>query len=478
MIKPLDLQNLARRFGGEVINNSHAVHFSSVSINTRTMDAGDLFVAIKGDQFDGHKFVASAQSQGAIALVVEKEILDSDLPQWLVGDTTLALGHIAEAQRDNFLGKIVAITGSSGKTTVKGMLESILRVAVSDHVFATKGNLNNHIGVPLSLLSLKSQHQYAVIEMGASAVGEIQYLTQMAKPDVAMINNVMSAHVEGFGSIDNIAKGKGEIYNGLTSAGIAVINIADKYAPQWLEQNSQRQTLLFSASTATSNAMGMNSVANVTATNIIATNVKQKHNGCAKFDLQLLEKSTEINLSVLGMHNVANALAASTCAYALNISIEDIAQGLSEFTGVAGRLQCLEGVNASTVIDDSYNANPNSFCAAIDVLSDMSAKTVLVMGDMAELGGDSDSEHEKIGCYANEKNIDLLLTLGQQSEKASKVFSGDKQHFDSVEQLITVAAQQANKSTVLLIKGSRSSRMDRVVQALTQRGDFNASLAG
>ncbi|EGG93737.1 UDP-N-acetylmuramoylalanyl-D-glutamyl-2,6-diaminopimelate-D-alanyl-D- alanyl ligase [gamma proteobacterium IMCC1989] len=473
MIKPLDLQNLSRRFGGEVINNSHAVNFSSVSINTRTMSVGDLFVAIKGDQFDGHQFVANAQNQGAIALVVEKEIVDSDLPQWLVGDTTLALGHIAEAQRDNFLGKIVAITGSSGKTTVKGMLESILRVAVSDHVFATKGNLNNHIGVPLSLLSLKSQHQYAVIEMGASAVGEIQYLTQMAKPDVAMINNVMSAHVEGFGSIDNIAKGKGEIYNGLTNAGVAVINIADKYAPQWLEQNSQRQTLLFSASTDVSNAMDMNSVANITA-----TNVKQKHNGCAKFDLQLLEKSTEINLSVLGMHNVANALAASTCAYALNISIEDIAQGLSEFTGVAGRLHCLEGVNDSTVIDDSYNANPNSFCAAIDVLSDMSAKTVLVMGDMAELGDDSDSEHEKIGRYANEKNIDLLLTLGRQSEEASKVFSGDKQHFDSVEQLITVAVQQANKSTVLLIKGSRSSRMDRVVQALTQRGDFNASLAG
>jgi UDP-N-acetylmuramoyl-tripeptide--D-alanyl-D-alanine ligase len=468
MIKPLNLQNLARRFGGEVINNSHAVSCSSVSINTRTMNTGDLFVAIKGDQFDGHKFVADAQSQGAIALVVEKEVLGSDLPQWLVGDTTLALGHIAEAQRDNFLGKIVAVTGSSGKTTVKGMLESILHVVVSDRVFATKGNLNNHIGVPLSLLSIKSSHQYAVIEMGASAVGEIQYLTQMAKPNVAMINNVMPAHVEGFGSIDNIAKGKGEIYNGLTNTGIAVINIADKYAPQWLEQNSQRQTLLFSANTGVSNA----------AAHVTAANVKQKYNGCATFDLQLAENSTEINLSVLGMHNVANALAASTCAYALSISIEDIAQGLSEFTGVAGRLQCLKGVNASTVIDDSYNANPNSFCAAIDVLSSMSAKTVLIMGDMAELGENSGSEHEKIGCYANEKNIDLLLTLGKQSDKASKVFSGHTQHFNSIEQLISVAIQQANENTVLLIKGSRSSRMDRVVQALTHRGDLNASLAG
>jgi UDP-N-acetylmuramoyl-tripeptide--D-alanyl-D-alanine ligase len=301
--------------------------------------------------------------------------------------------------------------------------------------------------------------------MGASAVGEIDYLTQMAKPYVAMINNVMSAHVEGFGSIDNIARGKGEIYNGLIDAGIAVINVADKYAQTWVQQNEQRKTLRFSVDSAAS-------------ADVTAHNISLKHNGCAAFNLQVLDQTAEINLSVLGMHNVANALAASACAHTLDVSIETIAEGLAKFCGVAGRLQCLEGLSASTVIDDSYNANPNSFCAAIDVLSDMSAKTVLMMGDMAELGGDSEREHEKIGTYANEKHVDLLLTLGHQSKKASNVFSGDKKHFDSIEQLITVAAQQANENTVLLIKGSRSSRMDRVVQALTQRGDINASLAG
>jgi UDP-N-acetylmuramoyl-tripeptide--D-alanyl-D-alanine ligase len=465
MISPLNLNNLVSRFGGEVIKNNNDISFNSVSINTRDIGAGDIFVAIKGDQFDGHDFATDAQAQGAIALVVEKEIMNSGLPQWLVHDTTLALGHIAEAQRDNFCGKIVAITGSSGKTTVKGMLESIVRVAVGNDVFATKGNFNNHIGVPLSLLSIQPNHQYAVIEMGASAVGEIEYLTQMASPHVAMINNVMSSHVEGFGSIDNIAKGKGEIYNGLTETGIAIINIADKYAPQWVQQNAQCQTLSFSVE------------ATVPA-NVTAHNIELKHNGCAKFDLQMLDKTTEINLSVLGMHNVSNALAASACACALEISIDNVRQGLATFSGVAGRLQCLEGVNASSVIDDSYNANPNSFRAAIDVLSDMSAKTVLIMGDMAELGSDSDSEHEKIGAYADEKKIGLLLTLGQQSKKASNAFAGSKQHFNSIEQLITVAAQQANENTVLLIKGSRSSRMDRVVQALMQRGDTNASLAG
>jgi UDP-N-acetylmuramoyl-tripeptide--D-alanyl-D-alanine ligase len=465
MISSLDLHCLVRRFGGEAINNSNDISFSSVSINTRKIGAGDIFVAIKGDRFDGHDFVTDAQAQGAIALVVETEVKNSELPQWVVNDTTLALGHIAEAQRDNFFGKLIAITGSSGKTTVKGMLESILRAAVGNDVFATKGNLNNHIGVPLTLLSIRSNHQYAVIEMGASAVGEIEYLTQMAKPHVAIINNVMSAHVEGFGSIDNIARGKGEIYNGLSDAGIAVINVADKYAQKWIQQNERREKLLFSVDA-------------IASADVTAHNISLKHNGCATFNLQVLDQTTEINLSVLGMHNVANALAASACAHTLDISIEKIAEGLTIFCGVAGRLQCLEGLNTSTVIDDSYNANPNSFCAAIDVLSDMSAKTVLIMGDMAELGGDSEREHEKIGAYANEKHVDLLLTLGHQSKKASNVFSGDKKHFDSIEQLITVAAQQANENTVLLIKGSRSSRMDRVVHALTQRGDINASLAG
>lgn len=461
MIKALNLIRLAERFGGSVVNGDASVH--GVSTNTKAINSGDVFVALKGERFDAHNFVGEAQSQGAIALVVEKHITTSDCPQWIVNDTTVALGNIAKAQRDNFLGKLVAITGSSGKTTVKGMLESILRVAADDKVFATKGNLNNHIGVPLSLLSLQSHHQYAVIEMGASAMGEIDYLTAMASPDVAMINNVMAAHVEGFGSIDNIAKAKGEIYNGLSDNGIAVINAADKYAPQWLAKNKHRTTITFSAD-------------EVVSANINAHQIQQQNNGCAQFTLRLFDISVPVHLSVLGLHNVANALAAATCAYALTISADVIAKGLHAFAGVAGRLQCISGVNGATIIDDSYNANPNAFCAAIDVLSDMTAKTILIMGDMAELGQESEQEHSKIGEYANSKHVDVFLSIGRLSANASAAFMGDKQHFNGIEELISAAVNYADKNTVLLVKGSRSSRMDRVVKALIQKEVHDVSL--
>jgi UDP-N-acetylmuramoyl-tripeptide--D-alanyl-D-alanine ligase len=455
MISPLKFSVLAQQFGGDVCHDD--VSFQSVSINTREIVAGDVFVALKGERFDAHDFIVDAQAKGAKALVVEKEVVDCSLPQWVVSDTTKALGHIAQAQRGHFKGQVVAITGSSGKTTVKGMLESILRAEVADDVFATKGNLNNHIGVPLSLLALREKHRYAVIEMGASAVGEIDYLTQMASPDVALINNVMSAHVEGFGSIDNIAKGKGEIYNGLSNDGVAIINKADKYSPQWLTQNSHRKTITFSAEEKI--------LADVTASAI-----QSQKNGCAQFNLQLFSKVLPISLSVLGLHNVANALAAASCAEAMNISHQSIADGLKSFCGVAGRLQCLPAVNGSTVIDDSYNANPMAFCAAIDVLAAMTAATVLVMGDMGELGDESDAAHQQVGEYAATKNINHLLSIGEQSKKASLVFSGDKQHFNNIDQLIAIALEQANSNTVFLIKGSRSARMDRVVEALTSRG--------
>jgi UDP-N-acetylmuramoyl-tripeptide--D-alanyl-D-alanine ligase len=455
MISAIKFSVLAQQFGGVVYHDD--VSFLSVSINTREIVAGDVFVAIKGECFDGRDFIADAQAKGAKALVVESEVIGCNLSQWVVEDTTKALGHIAQAQRGHFTGQLVAITGSSGKTTVKGMLESILRAEVAGDVFATKGNLNNHIGVPLSVLSLREEHRYAVIEMGASAVGEIDYLTRMASPHVALINNVMSAHVEGFGSIDNIAKGKGEIYDGLSAHGVAIINKADKYSPQWLVQNSHRKVITFSAEEKI--------LADVTASVI-----QSQKNGCAKFNLQLLSKIMPISLSVLGLHNVANALAAASCAEAMGISHRSIIDGLESFHGVAGRLQCLPAINGSTVIDDSYNANPMAFCAAIDVLSAMTNTTVLVMGDMAELGDESDAAHQQVGEYATLKNINCLLSIGEKSQKASLAFTNNKQHFNSIDQLVAVAVQKANSDTVFLIKGSRSARMDRVVEALTSRG--------
>ncbi len=460
MIHALSFAHLQSRFGGDVIHGD--VVFQTVNTNTRDLVYQDVFVALKGERFDAHNFLQQAVDKGACGLVVEKAISDISLPQWVVGDTTLALGHIAQAQRDQFAGKLVAITGSGGKTTVKGMLFSVLETAFNEKVFATHGNLNNHIGVPFSLLSLTSEHEYAVIEMGASAVGEIDYLTHMAKPHVALVNNVMAAHVEGFGSIDNIAIAKGEIYEGLSEQGIAIINVDDHYAPQWVLQNEHRSTLTYSVNPAQHSQA-----------DIQAHNIQQNNTGCVCFQLHINGVQVSVSLNVLGLHNVANALAAAACAYALGMDVQAIAQGLENFTGVAGRLQRLHGINDSTIIDDSYNANPSSVCAAIDVLADVPAKKILVLGDMAELGSGTLKAHQDIGLYGRDKNIDYLLTVGAHMKAASDRFAVNNFHFDHMDQLIEAAKVMADSQTVFLIKGSRSSRMDKVVQALIQRGENN-----
>lgn len=465
MIASLSLSALQECYGGEIIGGD--VDVASLSINSREMKKGDVFVAIKGERFDAHDFIDSAIERGACAVVVHQIVPDTDIPQWIVADTTVALGHIAHAQRELFTGKLVAITGSSGKTTVKGMLLSILEAAEDDKVFATHGNLNNHIGVPLSLLSLEAKHRYAVIEMGASGLGEIDYLTRIAKPHVAVVNNVMPAHVEGFGSIDNIATAKGEIYEGLMHTGIAVVNVDDHYSGQWLAQNKQREIISYSA----------NSTRHPQA-NIQVVNIQQQSNGCFSFSLQLREIQAALTLQVLGLHNVNNAVAAAACANALDVSVAAIVKGLEAFSGVAGRLQCLKGVDGSTVIDDSYNANPSSVCAAIDVLANVPAKKILILGDMAELGDSAISAHQEVGLYGRDKNIDYLLTIGTYTKAASDRFSVNNFHFDDIDQLIGSAKTMADSNTVFLIKGSRSSRMDRVVQALVQRGDNNVSLVG
>jgi UDP-N-acetylmuramoyl-tripeptide--D-alanyl-D-alanine ligase len=460
MIHSCSFSHLQSRFGGELIHGD--VTFQTVSTNTRDMAYQDVFVALKGERFDAHEFIQQAVEKGACGLVVEHVINGLELPQWVVSDTTLALGHIAEVQRDQFEGKLVAITGSGGKTTVKGMLFSILETAFNDKVFATQGNLNNHIGVPFSLFSLASQHEYAVIEMGASAVGEIAYLTHMAKPHVALVNNVMAAHVEGFGSIDNIATAKGEIYEGLSEQGIAVVNVDDHYAPQWLLQNTHRSTLTYSVNPSQH-----------PHADVQAHNIQQGETGCVDFQLYVDDVQVPVSLHVLGLHNVANALAAATCAYALGLDAKMIAQGLAHFMGVAGRLQRLQGINNSTIIDDSYNANPSSVCAAIDVLAGVPAKKILILGDMAELGDAALQAHQDVGLYGRDKNIDYLLSVGTHTKAASDRFAVNNFHFDHMDQLIEAAKVMADNQTVFLIKGSRSSRMDKVVQALIQRGENN-----
>jgi len=451
MIASLSFQALVDRFGGYLVNGDFS--FSSVSTDTRTIQSGDVLVALKGDRFDAHDFLSTALENGAQALVLNQPQKNITCPQWIVTDTTIALGNIAQLAKEQFTGSLVAVTGSSGKTTVK------------------------HIGVPLTLFSLNAKHRYAVIEMGASGLGEIEYLTQLAKPNVALVNNVMAAHVEGFGSIGNIANAKGEIYEGLLHDGIAVINVDDQYASQWLSQNSKRKTMTFSASKST-------------GADVMAQNVRSDEKHCASFELLLgkefgakfglnpTTQNLDIYLNVIGKHNVANAVAAAACAYALTVNSEAIIRGLNKYSGDAGRLQLMPGFNHSVVIDDSYNANPGSVCAAIDVLASMSLSTVLVLGDMGELGDQSEQAHRDVGEYAANKDINHLLTLGNLTSWSAEAFGVNGVSYQAIELLIDQAKNIADEKTVFLIKGSRSSRMERVVQALIERGDNdNASLA-
>jgi UDP-N-acetylmuramoyl-tripeptide--D-alanyl-D-alanine ligase len=468
------LQELATLYGGEVSGPNSVIE--SIGIDTRFIQSEDLFVALKGERFDAHNHLEQAIEKGVRSFVIgtieAKKFLESySCSIWLVNDTVKALGHIAQYQRDHFVNPLVAITGSSGKTSVKGMLAAILSCYVGEpSVFATKGNFNNHIGVPLSLFSISPSHQYAVIEMGASGPREIAYLSAMAKPTVAVINNVMPAHVEGFGSVDAIATAKGEIYQGLLKYGCAIVNGDDVYANQWLSEIKQEKKIIFSSSGKTSYAGHQ--------VQVYAKNSCLLSNGCYSFSLSCGEDSVVVKLGVLGQHNIENAVSASACAYALGVDVQFIRKGLEHFSAEKGRLQVLSGVNCSTLIDDSYNANPGSMKAAINVLSEASENSIFVMGDMGELGDSADEQHREIGVYAKSKGIRHLLTIGINSENTAKAYGESAQHFESIDSLIEHLQELTMSQPVVLVKGSRSSRMERVIQALKFTGDNNnASLA-
>lgn len=431
------------------------VAFSNVNTDTRTLSEGELFVALRGDNFDAHDFLDQAVSQGVCGLVVEKFSPDLAVPQLVVKDTLLALGQIAAMNRNAFTKPVLAITGSSGKTTVKAMLAGILNEC--GRVHATKGNLNNHIGVPLTLLQLEAHHDYAVIEMGASAIGEIAYLCSLAKPQVTMINNVMPAHIAGFGSIEGVAQAKGEIYKSLTSENTAVINIDDKFSSQWLldlKAKSLRVSL-------------HNSAADCFAENIAF------HSSAVAFDLNICGQKVAIEVNALGEHSVRNALMASAMAHSVGASLTDIQKGLANFSPVGGRMSRHAGVNQSLIIDDSYNANPGSVRAAIDVLAASSGKKILVLGDLAELGDDEKNQHEHLGAYAAQKNIDHFFTLGKLTAYASEAFGeqSGQHHFIEREALISALRLVATLDTTILIKGSRSAKMDLVVKTLCSNGE-------
>lgn len=443
------LSAIAQALNAEVVGQDVVVN--SVGIDSRNIVDSQLFVAIKGEHFDGNGFAAEALELGAAAALVS----DSNVkvsPSILVDDTRLALGELAHYWRQQFDLPLVAVTGSNGKTTVKEMIASILNVAKGD-VLSTKGNFNNDIGMPMTLLNIRAEHSSAVIEMGMSHLGEIRYLSNIANPQVAVVNNAGTAHIGELGSREAIAEAKGEVFEGLAEDGVAVINADDDFAEYWTSLNTGKKVITF----------GFTDTADVTARYRVESD-------CTQMRLRTPEGVVSVSLAVLGQHNVSNALAASAVAVALGVTNVDIAEGLSHFGGMQGRLNSLVGHEGAVVIDDTYNANPDSMRAAIDVLAGQKKNAddmlIFVMGDMGELGADDETMHAAAGTYAKQKNISVFYSFGQASESASKAFGAEGQHFETLESLISAIKQQMNKSTCVLVKGSRFMKMERVVKAI------------
>lgn len=438
--------------------------FDSVGTDTRSLVPRALFVALRGDRYDGHAFVAQARMAGAAAAMVEQAWSGAEdhgtaeaFALLLVDDARQALGRLAAAWRNRLTLPLVALTGSSGKTTVKEMLAAILREACAEQttgpdriscVLATRGNLNNDIGVPLMLLEMTSAHRYAVIEMGMNHAGEIRSLARMAMPDVALITNAGHAHMEFLGSRGAVARAKGELFEELRADGTAVINADEPYAGLWRRLADGRRQVDF----------GIENAARVSAT----------------YALRYLESEIVIRMPggkaaatihAPGLHNVRNALAAAAAASALDIPPAAIAAGVTRFTGIRGRMQKTRGMGGATLIDDTYNANPESTRAAIDVLALAPGKRLLVLGDMGELGPQAPQLHARVGAAARAAGIDRLFTLGELSEHAARAFGTGARHFPRIEELLAEIENLLGPDVTVLVKGSRFMRMERIVDA-------------
>ena len=445
----MDLSDAARIVGGSL--NDPDVLFSSVSIDTRKLKPGDLFVAIRGKKFDGHDFLEAAADCGAVAAMVDREAI-SKLPVVRVEDTRIALGELAADWRKRCAIPVIGVTGSNGKTTVKEMVAAIF--AVAGDVLYTQGNLNNDIGVPLTLLRLQNNHRYAVIEMGANHRHEIAYTASLAQPDVSIITNAGSAHLEGFGDLDGVARAKGELIEGLTDSGTAVLNIDDRFFGFWKQLAGNNRVIAF----------GLDNSADVKAKNI---EMRWTKDGFAnRFVLCFEGSETPIHLRLAGRHNVCNALAASAAAFALGVGCEQIKKGLEGLVPVHGRMQPVAGRHGSLLIDDTYNANPSSFTAAIDVVSQLPGELWVILGAFAELGERSEALHEAVGLYAKNHGIRHLFATGTAAVKAVESFGDGGIYFENQDALIETSESMLHGKVVALVKGSRSQQMERVVEKL------------
>lgn len=442
------------------------VPFVGVSTDSRSVARGDLFIALKGERFDGHEYIRTASSFGAVAAMVDQSWTGQDLglPLLRVDDTRLALGRLAQAWRELNNTPLVAITGSNGKTTLKEMVAAILRAEMwgdgpgegQDALLATEGNLNNNIGVPLTLLKLRARHRYAVIEMGMNHPGEIEYLSRMASPDIAVINNAQRAHLGLLGTVEAVAHAKGEIFAGLRSNGIAIINADDPHAYVWRELTGSRKRIEF----ALSQPATVSARYSLTAFG-------------SHIDFLTPQGEISTQLQVPGAHNVRNALAACTVAVALGVKPVSVSAGLRAFAGVKGRMQRKSGTHGAILIDDTYNANPDSAMAALDVLAQFQGMKIFVLGDMGEVGPDSNAMHTEIGQYAKDLGIDRLFSLGELSHQAAAKFGHGSALYVRAEDLIANLRPLLKADVTVLIKGSRFMHMERVVDALAAEPAHN-----
>jgi len=465
----LNLTDLSNAANGELFchDSLTSLTINNLVTDSRALQKKDAFLALKGPNFDGHRFAEQVVTEGCQVLIVDhliEEVDKSVAAQIVVDDTRIALGEIAAYVKAKVAPKTIGITGSSGKTTVKEMLAAVL--SRLGKVLATDGNFNNDIGVPLTLLRLSEGDDFAVIEMGANHIGEIAYTTELVKPDVAMINNIAAAHLEGFGDLCGVARAKGEIFAGLGPEGVALYNKDTKYTSKWQWRLTDKKVHTFSC-------------LNPTNADFSSSNVQLDENGCASFDLQTPVGRCEIALPIPGKHNVCNAVAAAAAAIECGASLADIRLGLAEMAPVKGRLNIYQLGQHLKLIDDTYNANVESIKAAISLLANYSGQRILILGDMAELGSEARSYHQEVGEFAKEQGIDVLFTLGVLSQNTSDGFARNNEavseHFSEraalTSQLFSLLEKQQNSQ--ILVKGSRSAHMEYVVEEIIRWHEKN-----
>ncbi|MDD5325208.1 MAG: UDP-N-acetylmuramoyl-tripeptide--D-alanyl-D-alanine ligase [Polaromonas sp.] len=450
----MSLQEALRWLPLARLSGDGSVRILRVHTDTRSLQAGDLFVALKGEHFDGHEFLMQAKARGAAAAIAQHGLAQAGLSGLEVADSRLALGLLAAGWRSQFTLPLIAVTGSNGKTTVTQMIAQVLCAWKSAQAFATEGNLNNDIGVPLTLLRLRGSHQIGVVELGMNHPGEIAYLSELVKPTVALINNAQREHLEFMATVEAVARENGSVLQSLDAGGVAVFPADDDYTLVWRSLAGSRRVLTFALS----------APADVTA--------GARWNGDHwQVAARTPSGSLEFSLHIAGWHNVKNALAATACALAAGVPLSFISAGLSAFTPVKGRSRAismdLTGLQDRmlTLIDDTYNANPDSMRAAIDVLAELPGPRLLVMGDMGEVGDRGPQFHDEAGRHARALGIEKLFTLGAQSQRAASAF-GNARHFNDMAELIAAVVAELPQLGSVLVKGSRFMKMERLVQTI------------